>query len=103
MRTLLFLGLVLVMTVPARSENNVMGYGVNSCATFGQGYKKHQELVEELYYAWARGFMSGMNIAAHGSGLRSKNIAASSEDEQKRFIRDWCNDYPLSGYYDAVV
>jgi hypothetical protein len=103
MRALLSVGLVLATTVSARCENNVVGYGINSCATFGQGYKKHPEIAEELYFGWAQGFMSGLNIGAHATGHRSKDVTASSDDAQKRSIRDRCNEHPLGSYYDAVL
>lgn len=81
-----------------------MGYGVQSCAKFGELYKDNPELTENLYFAWALGFMSALNAAAKTNGTQQlKNLSANSQDDQRYFLRNWCNEHPMADYGTAVV
>jgi hypothetical protein len=95
---------VLALVVTAHAEQfSLMGYGVQSCAKYGQAYKESPDDAELVYYAWALGFMSGLNVGTHTHRASSKNLAATTQDEQRRFLREWCEAHPLSDFGSGVV
>ena len=96
--------LSLLICKPAQSSPyTIMGEGVASCATFGQDYKRAPAFAEDNYFGWAQGYMSGLNALSHAAGGKQHVLNAKTTDEQRRFIRDWCNKHPLADYYKAVL
>jgi hypothetical protein len=51
-----------MVTTANASELTIMGFGVDSCAGFGEIYKTAPHDAERLYFGWAQGFMSGINL-----------------------------------------
>jgi hypothetical protein len=47
--------------------------------------------------------MSALNFLSHGAGGKEYIMNARPLADQKRFIRDWCNQNPLSDYWEAVL
>ena len=93
----------LLLSAGARAaEVEEMGYGANSCAKYGEAYKLHPDEAEALYFAWALGYMSGMNMTARAFNRVARNLAATSQDEQRRFLRQWCDAHPMANYSDGV-
>jgi len=84
-------------------EASVRGYGVVSCAIFGQAYKTNPDEAEETYFAWALGFMSGINLIAKVQHLQRRDLMAMSSEDQKHFIRKWCSEHQFNHYYEAVA
>jgi hypothetical protein len=58
---------------------------------------------ERVYFAWALGYLSGINLQRHADALPTKNLSGWSQDEQKRFLREWCNKHPLANYEGGVL
>jgi hypothetical protein len=85
------------------AEMELMGLGASTCGQFASSYRKSPELVELNYFAWAQGYLSGLNMGSLVQGGLSKNIGGISTDEQQRIIRQYCNDHPLSNYNQAVT
>ena len=79
---------LLSFSVCRADEASVKGYGAASCAVFGQAYKKNPDEAEETYFAWALGFMSGINLIAKVQHLQRRDLMAMSSENQKRFIRN---------------
>ena len=57
-----------------------------------------------IYFSWAQGYMSGVNLAA---GINNKdylpaNLSAMTIAAQQRFIRDFCDRNPLKDFREAV-
>jgi hypothetical protein len=105
MRVLVVVSTLLVMSIDVlrAEEAGVMGYGVGACAKFAQFYQKDPDRTEDLFYAWALGFMTGLNTAGEANKLPTRNLAAQPQREQKRFLRAWCNSHPLANYAEGVV
>jgi hypothetical protein len=80
-----------------------MGNGVVSCAEFADQYNTSPRIVETAYFAWAQGFMSGMNAFASGAHMSPRELRGMSSEAQERFIRAYCASHPLEEYFRAVL
>jgi hypothetical protein len=95
------LGLLLISTLACAGDFSMMGPGTKTCTQFGQDYTEDR-LAEIAYFLWALGYMSGLNLAAVGTFQQYNNMGATSQEEQKAFLRRWCNEHPLAKYSDGV-
>jgi hypothetical protein len=83
------------------------GVGAQSCAQFGKDRQKSPERWELLYFAWAEGYMSGLNTALifqYGTDKNdmSTDLGKWSVDKQEVSIRSYCAEHPLKDYREAV-
>lgn len=98
---LLFL---LVWSGPAGTQTAITGPGANSCDLFMQFHAQDPKARELLFFAWAQGFMSGMNVVA----LRLKGEVidlqpeAYDADRQMIFLRNFCFLHRGEAYAEAV-
>jgi hypothetical protein len=85
------------------------GVGTQSCAEFGRLYASAQNpaKVEQIFIAWAQGFMSGQDLAtqAYGFGQRLNQTVGKqlSYEELSVQIRAYCDAHPLMPYHSAVA
>lgn len=81
------------------------GLGIKSCAEFARLYAVNPEPTETLYFAWAEGFMSGINAEALSEHLAARDIEGGDETaaQYKLIIRSYCNAHPLASYSAAVI
>src|SRR5437016_13006872 len=100
MKTILLAGLLLVSgSVSAENVQYVtMGDGAVTCAKFGEDYRVSPVVIENEYFNWAQGFLSGMNSEAVEKGSPLLNLSSIPVIEQMRKIREYCDRHPL-GYY----
>jgi hypothetical protein len=99
---LLLASLFLILVVPAESAEFVlMGRGAQTCGDFGSEYRIPPADTETDFFAWAQGYMSGMNIGHSVHGGITKNLSMPLEQE-KSFLRTYCNEHPLADYENAV-
>jgi hypothetical protein len=78
------------------------GAGITSCATFAEQYRGSPQVVELVYFAWAQGFMAGLNAADVNATGRARDLSSMANDEQKGYLRSYCDAHPLSEYMYAV-
>jgi hypothetical protein len=64
-----------------------------------QGDPKNAELV---FFSWAQGFMSGLNMAAMASQRQTRDLVGIAVD-QKRALRTYSAKSPLKNYMDGVI
>jgi len=107
MRTIIALPMILMAGVANAQQNKPMylsGAGATSCAEFGEQYKR-DAAVEHYYFAWAQGFMSGINLGVEGATHTNRvhDLSAVSATEQELRIRQYCIQRPLSSYVEAVT
>jgi hypothetical protein len=99
-------GLVMVTTsAPARSEQVItIGAGMQTCAVFIAHYKGNVPSLENFYFSWAQGYMSGLNVAMSRRVGNSTpaDLNAIPPAAQLHFIRDFCDRNPLRRYSAAV-
>src|ERR1044072_4746666 len=91
--------LLLAHLTPAHSETLVArGIGTRTCAEFTEHYKADAERFETLYFTWAQGFMSGMNLNAD-----VKRNLGGELSIQKTTLRLFCADNPSKSFVNAVL
>ena len=100
---LLLLPLALPTSAAAYEAGELYGLGGRTCAEFAQAYSKNPEMIESLYFTWAQGFMSGLNLTFVANLHKFADLGSTSMAEQKGQLRDYCNQHPLSPYYSAVL
>ena len=95
---------VLTSWAMAAEQYQSMGAGTKSCAVFGRTYKDKPKTANMIYFSWAQGYMSGVNIAAgiNNKDYRPANLNAMTIAAQQRFIRDFCDRNPLKDFREAV-
>ena len=76
----------------------ISGAGWVSCAEFAESYRASPKSTEDYFYAWAQGYISGVNAAS----LVRKNVRGWRLDQQKQHIRAYCAENPLANYVAAV-
>ena len=59
------------------------GTGVGSCGKFAADYRQNPDQVDNLFFTWAQGFMSGFNITEATGTYR--DMTAVPIDAQKVF------------------
>lgn len=100
------LGLAIVTTsAPVKSEQAITkGVGTQTCAVFVAHYKGSIRSLENFYFSWAQGYMSGLNVAVGSEAGNHKpaDLNAIAPATQLRFIRDYCERNPLKRYSTAV-
>lgn len=99
-----FLVLIAVMGRPVTAAETGQGYGLgmHSCAEFARAYAANPTVTEDLYFTWAQGFMSGMNLMAIAMRLPFRNIDGNGMAIHKSRIRSYCDAHPLAPYAAAV-
>jgi hypothetical protein len=105
MRVLVVVSTLLVMSssvLHAEETIEKMGLGLQSCAQFAKSYKANPEPAEAMYFSWAAGFMTGMNLTAAMFNNNMRNLGAMAFEEKQLFMRQFCDQNPLKTYQDGV-
>jgi len=66
--------------------------------TFAEQYRGSPQVVELVYFAWAQVFMAGLNAADVNATGRARDLSSMANDEQKGYLRSYCDAHPLSEY-----
>jgi hypothetical protein len=80
----------------------VSGVGAFSCGQLAQDYSTLSD-VEAVWFTWAQGFMSGLNMKMGIDQHQYRNLGAMTVEEQKRFLRNFCDQHPLKNFLEAVT
>ncbi|MGH6817307.1 MAG: hypothetical protein ACREC1_00870 [Methylovirgula sp.] len=78
------------------------GAGMQSCAQFARLYAANPEITEDLFFSWAQGFISGLNIEALIQNRPFRKLDAVDVASQKIEVRSYCDSHPLVQYGQAV-
>jgi hypothetical protein len=101
-----FYVLALIVFAPSISiadeQGQSYGLGSNSCAEFARSYAADPSVTDDLYFTWAQGFMSGLNLSAIAYKVPYRKIDGSNMLGQKIQIRSYCDAHPLVAYAVAV-
>ena len=103
MRTIIAHCMILTAGATNAEQGQFVGIGSDTCGVFAQDYRKDGAAVENIYFTWAQGFMSGMNGMLVNEAKGFRQLTAKSTSEQKAFIRSYCSQHPLDDYPTAVV
>jgi hypothetical protein len=66
------------------------GAGAMPCAKLGSVFQPNHSTMDGLYYSWALGYWSGMNVGVSIAAKRYKDLQAKSANELQREIRQFC-------------
>lgn len=80
----------------------VQGIGATSCAQFAKAYQADPQGASDLYFAWAQGLMSGLNMANLAAKRPAKELGVRVSDQEQQ-IKAYCADNPLRTYMDAIL
>jgi hypothetical protein len=80
----------------------IQGPGATSCAEFAKMFQADPATTEIMFYSWAQGFMSAVNISAKANNRPMKELAGVMVD-QERFLRTYCANNPLKNYMDGIM
>jgi hypothetical protein len=89
------------VTQQACADAGLMGWGAIPCGEFAAHYEKDVN-TESDAYAWAQGYMSGLNVAYMKKLEPVRDLSSKTQEDQKRAIRLFCDAHPLSDYHSAV-
>lgn len=95
--------ILLVAIVPSLASAGGYGLGMKSCGQFTKSYADNPQITEDLYFTWAEGFMSGLNMANEANNLPYRALNGVEMDRQKLQIRSFCDVHPLAQYAAAIV
>lgn len=80
-----------------------MGDGTELCANYVKLYALDPTHTESVYFSWAEGYMSARNIDTFVADKWAfRDLSVWSVEEQKRFIRQYCDNHPLAEFSKAV-
>lgn len=97
--------IALVACCGAHAEDAGQGYGagMRTCAQFAKDYAANPTRIEELYFIWAEGFMSALNLSTAANDGFYKDFSRGDEASWKLHIRSYCNAHPLTQYGMAAM
>lgn len=75
-----------------------VGLGANLCAQFSKDYGADPSGAEKVYWSWATGMMSGMNLASLVNSNTFRDLTGD-----RRAVRNYCQSHPLTSYSSAVL
>jgi hypothetical protein len=87
----------------ARAETAVAGMGTYPCTQFAKFYQTAPQAAEELFFAWALGWMSALNLGSLDRDRTTQDLSSISVEQQQRFLREYCNEHPSGRYMDGVA
>jgi len=87
----------------AKEEFDMIGLGGNSCSQLGKSFKKNPNEVDQVYFIWYTGFVSGLNAALQMSGVGYKNVNGVRQTDKMHQLRVYCDEHPMRNFYDASL
>lgn len=101
---LAFLAILIFAPCPSsNAETTFTGAGAFTCGQFAEKYRQAPKVVEGIYFGWAQGFMSGLNASTFADHSPSRDLTSMSNESQQSFLRSYCNDHPLTSFYEAAL
>jgi hypothetical protein len=102
-KLLLAAAMIGALIVPAAAEEkfSAMGAGWLSCTEFANAYRRDRS-VEGYFFAWAQGYMSGLNDGRIERDAKPRQLNAISQRSQEQEVRMYCDDHPLAIYAQGV-
>ncbi len=79
------------------------GPGMQSCGEFSRLYATNPTATEDLFYTWAQGFMSALNLSFVSTTRAYRFIDPDGMAGYKLRLRSYCDAHPPSQYVQAVM
>lgn len=80
-----------------------LGPGMQSCGEFSRLYATNPTAAEDLFYTWAQGFMSALNLSFMSTTGAYRAIDPNGMAAYKLRLRSYCDANPPSQYMQAVM
>ena len=107
MKKLVIIATITTLGFGSASSEEIAGTGVGnqSCGQFAKSYRSNPSptVVELTFFSWAQGFMTGWNVGLSDQKDLKIDLSAMRMQEQKKYLRDYCDKHPLKNYMDGVV
>ena len=103
--TRIFVVVFIILRAMDSASAGAYGLGKESCAKFGELYKLNPTQAEDLFFTWAQGFISGLDLETElQAGMTRLPDGGSLPLEPiKLQIRAYCDAHPLAPYYSSVT
>jgi hypothetical protein len=85
---------LLLSAAAANAGYSAMGVGTATCTVFMQQYTKNAGLAETVFFAWAQGYMSGLNEILLRQTGQTKDLQSVPLADQKARLRQYCAANP---------
>jgi hypothetical protein len=95
--------LFVVSTLSALAASDAAGVGIATCGKFAETYRADPTAAELTYFAWAQGFMTGLNAGLKANNSPRRDIGSMPLDQQKALVRTYCAQHPLEPYVSAIL
>jgi hypothetical protein len=105
MRKDLFVVIFLLAATCAQAQTaKIVGIGASSCAHFNEETARSPSTQRD-YFAWAQGFMSGVELRAPLGQDEKLDLAPPSFplNKQAAFLREFCSKNSSQNFADAVL
>ena len=79
------------------------GPGMQSCGEFSRLYSTNPTVAEDLFFTWAQGFMSALNLSFVSTRGAYRLIDPDGVASYKLRLRTYCDANPPSQYVQAVM
>lgn len=100
MRIFLIIVAIICGSLSSKAEytREFLGYGSVYCnkINFANNFNGN------IYFPWAQGYLSAMNAMLRLSNKKFVDFSVMSVDEEKAFLKDYCDKNPNSVYGFAV-
>jgi hypothetical protein len=95
---------MLITISSANADIGGIGVGLRTCGQFAEDYQLAPRRIGDVYFAWAQGFLTGVNgIAIAKRDGTNRDLSSVAVEQQEQFLRDYCNDHPQAEYMQGVV
>ena len=80
-----------------------LGPGMLPCGEFSRAYATNPTATEDLFYTWAQGFMTALNLSFVSTSGAYRSIDPNGITAYKLRLRAYCDANPPSQYVQAVL
>ena len=80
-----------------------LGPGMLSCGEFSRAYATNPTATEDVFYTWAQGFMSALNLSFVSTTGAYRFIDPNGMAGYKLHLRQYCDAHPAGPYVQAVM
>jgi hypothetical protein len=77
------------------------GVGIFPCSELTKALENPN--MEAVFFTWAQGFLTGWNLGTPDETGLSVDMSGLDRDEQKQFMRDYCEANPTKRYLEGVI
>ena len=100
----LLIGVTVDIRMALAQPAAIAGIGVSRCVAFNEQRAQTPGL-EDYYFVWAQGFMSGVLLRAESGRDAAVDLVSPglAPDQQRQFLRDYCARNPLRYFFHGVA